>query len=116
MSFPNEDDTYHNVFSYSKVKRFDLGRYRGRESIPTVTFDKPGAVRVFCEIHNHMRAVILVLESPHFTTTDGEGVYRLENIPPGKYILKAWVNEKKTFSREVELEAGQTLSMSFGQK
>src|ERR1700720_2558847 len=65
VDFPNLDDTYHNVFSYSKLKRFDLGRYRKDEKPATVVFDKPGAVTVHCEIHDRMRGTILVLETPY---------------------------------------------------
>lgn len=59
VTFPNSDRTYHNVFSFSKAKRFDLGRY-GRGRSKSVRFDHPGVVRVFCEIHSHMSAYILV--------------------------------------------------------
>ena len=73
VEFPNRDDDYHNVFSLSKTKRFDLGRYRKDEAPPSVTFDKAGVVRLFCEIHQHMRGVVLVVDSPYFTTTDESG-------------------------------------------
>src|SRR6185295_7990359 len=58
VDFPNMDDTYHNVFSYSKPKRFDLGRFRKGEKQGTVIFDKPGVVTVHCEIHDRMRGII----------------------------------------------------------
>ena len=62
VEFPNEDDTYHNIFSYSPAKRFDLGRYPPEENpIPSVVFDKPGLVTLRCDIHEHMRGLILVL-------------------------------------------------------
>src|SRR6266496_3031945 len=77
VEFPNLDDSYHNVFSYSKPKRFDLGRYRSDEKPAAVVFDKPGAVKLYCEIHEHMRGVVLVLDTPHFTRTDTNGIYRL---------------------------------------
>ena len=61
VEFPNLDDTYHNIFSYSPVKRFDLGRYRADERpIPTQVFDKPGLVTLRCDIHQHMRGLILI--------------------------------------------------------
>lgn len=116
VSFPNDDDTYHNVFSYSPAKRFDLGRYRGREGVPTVTFDEPGVVKVFCEIHNHMRATILVLETPYFVTTDEDGKYQLENLPPGKYTLTAWVNDRKVLSKPVDLKDEETVNVNFGKE
>ena len=89
VDFPNSDPFYHNVFSLSKAARFDLGRYAAGRS-RSVTFDKPGIVRVFCEIHSHMNAFILVFSHPFFALTDGEGRYRIDNIPPGGYGVIAW--------------------------
>jgi hypothetical protein len=114
VEFPNEDDTYHNIFSYSKPKRFDLGRYRGEERpIPSQVFDKPGVVALHCDIHEHMHAVILVLETPHFVTTDPEGRYRLANLPAGRYKLKAWIDSRTTKECEVDLKPGAALHVDF---
>ena len=112
VEFPNRDDFYHNVFSYSKTKRFDLGRYRKTDPSPVVVFDKPGVVKLYCEIHQHMRGVILVLDTPYFTRTTN-GVYRLTDLPAGKYVLKAWVDEKHTYETPVELEPAQQLHVDF---
>jgi plastocyanin len=116
VEFPNMDDTYHNVFSYSKIKRFDLGRYRKDEKPTTVVFDKPGAVTIHCEIHERMRGTILVLETPHFQKTDTAGRYRLEHLPAGNYVLKAWVAGDDVRQRPVELKAGMTLHVDFPAK
>ena len=89
VDFPNSDRIYHNVFSLSKVKPFDLGRYAAGRS-KAVKFDRPGVVRVFCDIHSHMNAFILVFNHPFFTLTDSEGRYRINNVPPGTYNLVAW--------------------------
>jgi hypothetical protein len=89
VDFTNSDRTYHNVFSLSKAKRFDLGRYARGQSKP-VRFDRPGVVRVFCEIHSHMSAFVLVFAHRFFATTDGEGRYRIDNVPPGTYTIVAW--------------------------
>lgn len=115
IEFPNMDDEYHNVLSYSKAKHFDLGRYRKDEKPPTIKFDKPGVVDVNCEIHEHMNATILVLETPYFTKTDTNGVYRLEKLPAGKYTLKAWLSEKMVRSQPVELKEGETLRVNFSE-
>jgi plastocyanin len=89
VDFPNNDSTYHNVFSLSKPKRFDLGRYaRGKSK--AVRFDRPGIVRVFCEIHSHMSAFVLVFSHPFYSTTDADGRYRIDNIPTGSYTVAAW--------------------------
>src|SRR5437588_6252585 len=100
VEFPNLDDTYHNIFSYSPTKRFDLGRYRPEERpIPSVVFDKPGLVTLRSDIHEHMRGLILVLSTPYFVMTDAEGRFQLRGLPPGHYTLNAWIDSKTTHER-----------------
>jgi plastocyanin len=104
VEFPNLDDTFHNIFSYSPAKRFDLGRYRaGEKPVPAVIFDAPGLVVLRCDIHEHMRGVILVLATPYFAVTDEAGNFRLTGLPAGTYKLKAWLNSRITLERTVEL-------------
>jgi plastocyanin len=112
VDFPNLDTQYHNVFSYSKPKRFDLGRYPTGESRP-VTFDKPGMVKVYCEIHEHMRAWVVVCENPYFAMTDADGNYRIENVPGGKHTLVVWRSQGKELEKEVTVVAGQHLAVDF---
>jgi len=114
VEFPNLDDTYHNIFSYSPVKRFDLGRYRPEERpIPSVVFDKPGLVTLRCEIHEHMRGLILVIDTPNFTLTDADGRFRLSGLPSGRYTLKAWIDSKTTRQQSVELKNGAVARVDF---
>jgi len=114
VEFPNLDDTYHNIFSYSPVKRFDLGRYRADERpIPTQVFDKPGLVTLRCDIHQHMRGLILILNTPYFVMTDTDGHFRLSGLPAGHYTLKAWIDSRTTREKPVELKNGQTLHVDF---
>ena len=114
VEFPNLDDTYHNIFSYSPVKRFDLGRYRADERpIPTQVFDKPGLVTLRCDIHEHMRGLILVLNTPYFVMTDTDGHFRLSGLPAGHYTLKAWIDSRTTREKPAELKNGQTLHVDF---
>jgi len=89
VEWPNNDEIFHNVFSISDAKPFDLGLYKHPE-VKRVTFDKPGRVDAFCSIHKTMNCVILVLENPHFAATDERGRYSIPNVPAGTYKLKAW--------------------------
>ena len=110
VQFPNLDDQYHNIFSYSPAKRFDLGRYRPEERpIPSVTFDQPGLVTLRCDIHEHMRGLILVLNTPYFVMTDTAGRFRLDKLPAGRHTLKAWIDSRTTREKSIELKDGQTL-------
>jgi len=110
VQFPNLDDQYHNIFSYSPAKRFDLGRYRPEERpIPSVTFDKPGLVTLRCDIHEHMRGLILVLSTPYFVMTDTAGRFRLDKLPAGRCTLKAWIDSRTTREKSIDLKDGQTM-------
>jgi plastocyanin len=114
VAFPNLDDAYHNIFSYSPAKRFDLGRYRPDERpVPTQVFDKPGLVTLRCDIHEHMRGLILVLNTPYFVMTDTTGNFRLSGLPAGRYTLKAWIDSRTTREKPIELKNGETLRVDF---
>ena len=113
VDFPNSDVTYHNVFSLSKPKTFDLGRYaRGKSK--SVRFDSPGIVRVFCEIHSHMSAFVLVFAHRYFAVTDPEGGYRLDNVPPGNYNVFVWNESQPLELRSVTVpETGGDIEVNF---
>jgi plastocyanin len=112
VDFANDDRTYHNVFSLSKAKRFDLGRYPRGES-RSVRFDQPGVVRVFCEIHSHMNAFILVFAHRYFDATDREGRYRIGGIPPGTYTVAVWNEGEVRARREVSVGEGTVVEQDF---
>lgn len=112
VDFPNSDRFYHNVFSLSKTKRFDLGRYAAGES-KRVVFDKPGIVRVFCEIHSHMNAYILVFNHPYFAVSDEEGRYHIDNVPPGTYNVVAWYEGTSAEPRPATVPDGGAAELDF---
>ncbi|MFT5470830.1 MAG: plastocyanin [Verrucomicrobiales bacterium] len=114
VEFPNNDTAYHSVFSYSKAKRFDLGRFlRDERPVPSQLFDKLGLVNLHCDIHEHMRAIILVLDTPYFVKTNPNGSFVLSGLPTGNFKLKAWVNSKTTLEVPVVLVSGQTQRVDF---
>jgi len=112
VDFPNSDRIYHNVFSLSKPRPFDLGRYAvGRSK--RVRFDRPGVVRVFCDIHSHMNAFILVFSHPFFSLSDTDGRYRIDNVPPGTYSLIAWNEGVSSEPRQVTVPDGGEAELDF---
>ena len=89
VNFPNNDNTWHNVFSPSEDKKFDLGLYPPGEK-RSVTFNKAGVVRILCNVHPNMEAHIVVKEHPLFTVPNTRGSYRIDAVPMGKYRLEVW--------------------------
>jgi plastocyanin len=112
IDFPNSDHIYHNVFSLSKTKTFDLGRYAAGHS-KTLRFDRPGIVRVFCDIHSHMNAFILVFGHPFFAVSDVEGRYRIDNVPAGTYNVIAWNEGLASDPKPVTVPAGGSTELDF---
>ena len=100
VDFPNSDNTYHNVFSLRGPRPFDLGRYAAGRS-KSVRFDRPGIVRVFCEIHSHMSAFILVFNHRYFSVTSPDGRYQITRVPSGRYTLVAWNEGAIRESRQI---------------
>ncbi len=105
VAFPNRDPILHNVFSVSEPSRFDLGLY-GEGHAETVTFDHPGVVRVFCNVHHGMVGYVVVLDTPFYTSPDAGGRFRLGALPPGPGTLTVWHEQAEPWSRHVEVAAG----------
>jgi plastocyanin len=112
VAFPNDDPFFHNVFSLSRARVFDLGRYATGVA-KSVRFDKPGVVQVFCHIHSDMRATVLVLENPHFAVADSTGRFALPDVPPGDYRVVAWHERIQPAVRRISVRAGATASVHF---
>jgi plastocyanin len=112
VDFPNSDVTFHNVFSLSPARTFDLGRYRpGRTG--SVKFDRAGIVSVFCDIHTHMSAFILVFNHPFFTVTDADGRYAIADTPAGSHTLAVWSELGPPASRRITVAAGEVVEADF---
>jgi len=113
VEWPNNDKIYHNVFSMSDAKQFDLGLYKGNPPEKRVTFDKPGRVDVYCSIHENMHCVVLVLENPYFATTDKNGNYKIPDVPPGIYKLKVWHERLPADEREITVPTNGEVKVDF---
>jgi plastocyanin len=113
VEWPNNDDIYHNVFSTSDAKSFDLDLYKGNPPDKKVLFDHPGKVDVFCSIHANMHCIVLVMSNPYFATTDANGHYTIPNVPPGTYHLKAWHERLPADTREIIVPTNGTAKADF---
>jgi plastocyanin len=100
VQFPNDDPIFHNAFSVSGENRFDLALYK-RPKSGSQTFNHPGVVKVYCNIHPQMSAVVLVRDNPFFTKVAPDGTFTIENVPAGKHVLKAWHERAGEASAEV---------------
>lgn len=110
VAFPNDDPFYHNVFSYSSAKRFDLGRYGSGKS-KFVTFDKPGLVKVFCEIHSDMVGYIVVVPGGDFATPAKDGAYSISGVRAGEYEVTVWHPDLAEWTSRVTIPATGVASL-----
>jgi plastocyanin len=113
VEWPNNDDIFHNVFSMSDARPFDLELYKGNPPEKRVKFDRAGRVDVFCSIHANMHCVVLVLENPFFATADEAGHYVINNVPAGTYRLKAWHERLPALSQEVVVPPTGEVTVNF---
>ena len=112
VRWPNEDDIFHNVFSMSEAKEFDLGYYK-KEKVPEVKFEKVGRVDVFCAIHTKMHCIILVVPNPFFATADEKGRFVIRNVPAGTYKLRAWHERVPGQTKEIVVPAAGEVKIDF---
>jgi plastocyanin len=104
VDFPNEDPIFHNVFSVSGANRFDLDLYK-RPKTGSWTFVAPGVARVYCNIHPQMSAVVLVRDNPYFASVASDGSFTIENVPAGRWQLKAWQERAREAVQEIVVGA-----------
>jgi plastocyanin len=112
IDFPNEDPFFHNVFSLSRARTFDLGRYPSGES-RSRTFPRPGIVKVFCDIHSHMSALIMVVDHPWFTIPAETGAFSLPSLPTGEHTVVAWHERIGEQKQRIRVTAGNTTRVAF---
>ena len=110
VDFTNEDPFFHNVFSYSQAMRFDLGRYPAGQS-KSVAFEESGIVKVYCEVHEFMRAVVLVWDSPYHSPVSEDGSFTIRGVPPGTYDVVAWHADFDEQVTPVTIMGGETATV-----
>lgn len=113
VSFPNMDPIFHNIFSLSRAKSFDLGSYDQGQT-RKVSFPKPGIVDVYCHLHPNMEATIVVTPNRWYARPDAAtGAYRISDVPPGQYTVVAWHKSAGLFRKTITLEAGHDAVADF---
>ncbi len=113
VRFPNDDTVMHNIFAHYDAKRFDLGMY-ARGTSKSVAFPKAGLVALLCNVHPEMSAYIYVVDTPYFGVSDSKGRFRIDNVEPGRYTVKAWHESGRTFTQSVNLGQDTALEVKLG--
>jgi len=114
VRFPNSDDIRHHVYSFSPAKPFQLPLYKGTPAKPVV-FDKAGVVTLGCNIHDQMSAFIIVVDTPYFERTGGDGHATLRDVEPGKYVVHVWYPEMRDEPQpqSITIAGGERVDVSF---
>jgi plastocyanin len=112
VSFPNMDPIFHNVFSLSKAKSFDLGSY-DKGDTRRVVFPKPGIVEVYCHLHPNMAATIVITPNRWYARVDASGQYHIDDVPPGTYTLVAWHKAAGFFRKTIVVGPGHDAVANF---
>ena len=112
VHFPNDDPFFHNVFSLSGARSFDLGRYP-KNQVRSIKFDRPGIVKVFCHIHSHMNAVIRVFDHAYFCRAGSDGTFSIRQVPEGTYTIVAWHERLKLQRQVIRVQPGENTLVDF---
>jgi plastocyanin len=112
VTFPNHDPFNHNVFSLSEENPFDLGLY-GRGETRAVKFSRAGIVRIFCNVHPQMSALVVVRDNPYYSQPSSDGSFTIDRVPAGRYVLHAWHERAPEISRDltVPVQASDALNL-----
>jgi plastocyanin len=110
VEWPNEDEIFHNAFSYSSPKPFDLGAYK-KGVYKAVNFENTGRVDVFCSIHEEMSSIIYVVPNRFFSVADNSGQFLIDDVPPGRYRVTAWHSRLPSSVIEVEVVGDQPIQL-----
>lgn len=119
VRFPNKDNIQHHVYSFSSAKKFELPLYKGAQSEP-VRFDKPGVVKLGCNVHDWMVAYVYVTDAPYFGKTVADGSIVLKDLPSGRYRVHVWHPQveasEEELAKRVDLAGGDSLTVNWSVK
>ncbi|MEL6135620.1 MAG: carboxypeptidase regulatory-like domain-containing protein, partial [Bacteroidota bacterium] len=108
----NEDNQYHNVYSHTPKASFNIGRRPPGAMYPQ-RINKAGVVKLFCDIHDHMQAFVVSLDTPYFTKARSDGSYSMSGLPDGRYRVEVFHPKLPGSRREIQVRGGQSLSLNF---
>ena len=112
VDFPNFDPFFHDVFSLSRNATFDLGRYPKGQTRER-RFTQSGIVKVFCNIHSDMSAIVMVFDHRYFAIPAVDGTFEIDSVPPGAWRVNAWHERIGATSRSLQVAAGETTRVEF---
>ncbi len=112
VEFPNGDSFFHDVFSLSRSGSFDLGSYPKGKS-KSERFPRAGLIKVYCHLHSHMSATIMVFDHPYFAIPAADGTFAIDDVPTGTYAVTAWHERIGDSSQQVTVEAGRPTAIQF---
>lgn len=112
VDFPNKDTVFHHLASLSKVNAFNFGRYAPGKTVK-VRFKKAGRVDIFCNVHQQMHSIVLVLKHPYYTLTSKKGIYEINDVPEGKYRIKAWASPARFKEMNVVVSSSNPVRVDF---
>lgn len=112
VDFPNGDPFFHDVFSLSRSGPFDLGSYAKGKS-KSEQFRHPGLIKVYCHLHSHMTASIMVFDHPYFAMPGPDGAFSIDDVPAGTFAVSAWHERIGESTQQVTIDAGRTSTLGF---
>ena len=112
VEFPNFDPFFHDVFSLSRNATFDLGRYPKGQTRER-RFTQPGIVKVFCNIHSDMSAIVMVFDHRYFAVPTADGTFEIDSVPAGTWRVNAWHERIGSTSSSLQVVAGGTARVEF---
>jgi plastocyanin len=111
VAFPNLDPVFHNIFSLSRSRSFDLGFY-AQGKTRDVVFSRPGIVQVYCHVHPEMYGVVIVTPNAWSARPDRDGAFALQDVPAGKYRLQIWQRSAGLIHKSVTVRDGESIRLT----